>query len=64
MRQNGKRPSALIMFTKITLNLDLLLAGKTIALVGAVFNNVDLVIAPMTGNGSGLFFLGNFVQNQ
>jgi hypothetical protein len=28
MRQDGKRPPALIMFTKITLDPDLLLAGK------------------------------------
>ncbi|VTR64711.1 hypothetical protein DESC_250004 [Desulfosarcina cetonica] len=42
---------------------DLLLSGKAIALVGAVFDNIELVVAPMTGDRAGLIFLGNFVQN-
>ena len=62
MRQDGKRPAASVPFAKKPLDADPALAGKFISLVGAVFDNVILVVAPMTGNGSGLIFLGNFIQ--
>jgi hypothetical protein len=64
MRQNAKRPAALIPFAKKPLNANPALTGKFIALVGAVFDDAVLVVAPMTGNGSGLIFLGNFIQIQ
>jgi len=62
MGQDGKGSPALIMFAKVALDIDPFIAGKAIALVLAVFNNVDPVVAPMTANGAGLIFLGSFGQ--
>jgi hypothetical protein len=64
MGQDGKRPAASVPFAMKPLNADPALTGKFIALVGAVFDDVVLVVAPMTGNGAGLIFLGNFIQIQ
>jgi hypothetical protein len=62
VRQHGKRPPALIVFAKIALDVDELIAGKAVALVFAILDDVDSVIAPATNHRSGLIFLGSVDQ--
>jgi len=62
--QDGKRPPALIVFTKITLDVDQLIAGKAITLVFAILDDVNPVVAPATKHRSGLIFLGSVDQIQ
>lgn len=62
MGKDGKRPSALIIFAKVALNIDSIINGKTISLVGAIFDNIVLIVAPMVCNRASLITLGNFVQ--
>ena len=64
MGKDGKRPSALVMFAKVALNIDSLLTAKTVSLVSAIFDNIVLIVAPMTSNRPGVIFLGNLVQIQ
>ena len=64
MGQNRKGSPASIMFAKVSLDIDLFIAGKAIALVLAVFDNVDPVVAAMTNNGAGLISLGSSGQIQ
>jgi hypothetical protein len=62
--QNGKRPPALIVFAQVTLDIDQILAGKRIALVFAILDDVHPVVAPATNHRSGLIFLGSVDQIQ
>ena len=64
MGQDGKRPPALIVFTKIALDVDQLISGKAIALVSSILDDVNLVVAPATGHRSGLILLGSVDQIQ
>ena len=59
-----KRPPAVIVFKKIALDVDQFIAGKAIALVFAMLDDVILVVAPTTNHRSGLIFLGSVNQIQ
>lgn len=61
MRQDGKDPFALAPFARISLDTNLLLFGKIAALVRAVLDYTVLIAAPMTGDGTGLVYLGNLI---
>jgi hypothetical protein len=62
--QDGKRPPALIVFAQVTLNIDQITAAKFIALVFAVLDDVNAVVAPVAKHGSSLIFLGSLSQIQ
>ena len=60
MGKDGKRPTALIMFAQIALNLDQFLGCEAVALVGPVFDDVFPIVAPAANDGPGVIFLGSF----